>query len=49
MKRNVRIVKGDSLLTATQKTEKETTEYKSQVQKCLTCTKPASKCKGDCK
>lgn len=48
-KKSVRIIKGTSLLTATERTEKERKVYQSSIDKCLNCTKPASKCKGDCK
>ena len=47
--KKVRIVKGDAVLTATPNTEKEEPTYQTDIQKCLTCKKPANKCKGDCK
>lgn len=49
--KNVRIVKGDSLLTdinMSKKWKKGKKVYQTKVEKCLTCTKPVSECKGDC-
>jgi hypothetical protein len=52
-KKSVRIVKGDGLLTVIDerqvKREDQPKVYQTKIQKCLNCTKPASKCKGDCK
>jgi hypothetical protein len=51
--KSVRIVKGDTLLTEIDerkvKRDNHPQEYQTQINKCLNCTKPASKCKGDCK
>ena len=50
VKRSVRIVNGKNQLTEIdqRKVEKNRKKNQADINKCLNCKKPASKCKGEC-